>query len=66
MCKPFVCWCLGSARALVYVLLHGGLVCAAADALLEGGDIQPHVLGRGLELRRTGLRGMGEECVVIR
>ena len=51
------------ARALLDVLLHGGLVSPAADALLEVRKVQPHFLGRGLELLRAGLWGMGEECI---
>jgi len=50
--------------ALVYVLLHGGLVCPAPETLLEGRQVQPHLLGRGLALLRTGLRRIGAERVV--
>jgi hypothetical protein len=53
------------AGALLDVLRHGGLVCAARETRLEGGHIELHVLRIGLELLRAGLRGVGEEHVVI-
>ena len=52
------------AAPLFDVLLHGRLVLAVAQALLERGDVQPHLPGVGLQIVRTRLRRVGVEQIV--
>ena len=54
------------ARPILHILLHRGPVGAVGEALLEGREVEPGILGVGLQIVRTGLGRVGVKQVMIR